>query len=150
MVPSCSEVDIPISIPAELYAPDASGSLSLARRDAERVADDQPGSAGALDCVRAAFWQAYRHLFPPHSLAAQTPQGAVVISWSVLDEPTAIYPYATPVLLRFDQALLDAMWRCDAPHRLRIAKHHEDTVRDGLRGYDPFAHFPNARVVTLG
>jgi hypothetical protein len=150
MLTSGSEIDIPISIPAELVAPDAPASVTPARRKGERVADDQSGSAGALDCVRAAFWQAYRHLFPPHSLAAQTPQGAVVISWSVLDEPTAIYPYATPVLLRFDQALLDAMWRCDAAHRLRIAKHHEDTVRDGLRGYDPFAHFPNARVVTLG
>jgi hypothetical protein len=54
------------------------------------------------------------------------------------------------VLLRFDQALLDAMWRCDAVHRLRIARHHEPTVREGLRGYDPFAPFPNARVVTIG
>jgi hypothetical protein len=145
MLTSRSEVDIPISIPAELYAPAASGATRRADR-----ADEQSSASGALDCVRAAFWQAYRHLFPPHSLAAQTPQGAVVISWSVLDEPTAVYPYATPVLLRFDQALLDAMWRCDAAHRLRIAQHHEDTVRDGLRGYDPFAHFPNARVVTLG
>jgi hypothetical protein len=151
MVTSCSEVDIPISIPAELYAPEASASASRAQwSKTDRGGHDQPDASGALDCVRAAFWQAYRHLFPPHSLAAQTPQGAVVISWSVHDEPTAIYPYATPVLLRFDQALLDAMWRCDAAHRLRIAQHHEDTVRQGLRGYDPFAHFPNARVVTLG
>jgi hypothetical protein len=114
------------------------------------MGDGQPGAAGTLDCVRAAFWQAYRHLFPSHSLAAQTPQGAVVISWSVFDEPSAVSPYATPVLLRFDPALLDAMWRCDQAHRLRIARHHEPTLREGLRGYDPFAQFPNARVVTLG
>ena len=91
MVTSCSVVDIPISIPAELYAPDAAGSASSSRgQDAQRVSTDQPGSAGALDCVRIAFWQAYRHLFPPHSLAAQTPQGAVVISWSVVFSTMAL------------------------------------------------------------
>ena len=39
---------------------------------------------GSLDNVRSVFWQAYRHLFPPHSLAAQTPNGNVVISWSIM------------------------------------------------------------------
>ena len=145
------DVDVPLSGPGALvpsYA--ASRAALLDSGDADGVPGGRPDSTGALDCVRAAFWQAYRHLFPSHSLAAQTPQGAVVISWSVLDEPSAIYPYATPILLRFDPALLDALWRCDAAHRLRIAQHHEPTVREGLRGYDPFAQFPNARVVTLG
>src|SRR5690606_9031796 len=38
----------------------------------------------SLDPVRATFWQACRHLFPPHALAAQTPNGSMVISWSVM------------------------------------------------------------------
>ena len=42
-------------------------------------------------------------LFPPHALAAQTPNGNVVISWSIMDEPGARYPYAAPVMLRLDQ-----------------------------------------------
>jgi hypothetical protein len=107
-------------------------------------------SIGALDNVRAALWQSYRHLFPPHALAAQSPNGSLVISWSIQDEPHASYPYATPVVLRFEHDLIEAMTRTDARQRLRIAQNHEPTLREGMRGYDPFARFPNARVVTIG
>lgn len=109
-----------------------------------------PIGVGSLDNVRAVFWQAYRHLFPPHSLAAQMSNGSVVISWSIMDEPNARYPYAAPVMLRFDEALVDAMWKADARQRLRLAQKHEPTLREGLRGYDPFARFPNARVINIG
>lgn len=105
---------------------------------------------GTLDNVRSVFWQAYRHLFPPHSLAAQSPNGSLVISWSIMDEPDALYPYAAPVMLRFDDALVDTMWKADTRQRQRIALNHEPTLREGLRGYDPFARFPNARVITIG
>jgi hypothetical protein len=105
---------------------------------------------GTLDNVRAVFWQAYRHLFPPHSLAAQTPNGSVVISWSVMDDPHAHHPYAAPVMLRFDEGLLDMMWKADARTRIRIALNHEGALREGLRGYDPFARFPNARIINIG
>lgn len=109
-----------------------------------------PVGIGTLDNVRAVFWQAYRHLFPPHSLAAQTPNGSVLISWSLLDDPHAAHPYAAPVMLRFDDALVDTMWKAETRTRIRIALKHEPTLREGLRGYDPFARFPNARVVTIG
>lgn len=105
---------------------------------------------GTLDNVRAALWQSYRHLFPPHALAAQSPNGSLVISWSIQDEPHASYPYATPVVLRFEDALIEALTRSDSRQRLRIAQNHEPTLREGMRGYDPFARFPNARVVTIG
>ncbi|TWO72420.1 hypothetical protein FN976_06885 [Caenimonas sedimenti] len=108
-----------------------------------------PGVA-PLDGVRAVFWQAYRHLFPPHSLAGQTPNGSIVISWSVVDDPHASHPYAAPVLLRLDEGLVDLMASSDAGQRRRIAQTHEPTLREGLRGYDPFARIPNARVVSLG
>lgn len=118
----------------------------------EAPSSTQPPSigVGSLDNVRSAFWQAYRHLFPPHSLAAQTPNGSVVISWSIMDEPGARYPYAAPVMLRFDEQLVDVMWKADPRQRIRIAEKHEATLREGLRGYDPFAQFPNARVVNIG
>jgi hypothetical protein len=120
--------------------------------------ESRPGSArgyaninvGALDNVRAVFWQCYRHLFPPYALAVQMPNGSVVISWSVTDEPHARYPYAAPVVLRFDLELLDAMERADSRKRVRIAEQHEPTLREGMRGYDPFARFPNSRVVIIG
>lgn len=106
--------------------------------------------AGSLDAVRSVFWEAYRHLFPPHSLAAQTPNGSMVISWSIMGEPNARYPYAAPVMLRFDNALVEEMWNAEPRQRVRIAQKHEGTLREGLRGYDPFARFPNARVVNIG
>lgn len=106
--------------------------------------------AGSLDDVRAAFWQAYRHLFPPQSLAAQTPYGSVVVSWCLHEEPQHPSAYAAPVLLRFDDALVDAMLHADPRRRQRIAQDHESTLREGLRGYDPFARSPDARVITLG
>jgi hypothetical protein len=104
----------------------------------------------SLDNVRSVFWQSFRHLFPPHSLAAQTPNGSLVISWSILDEPNACYPYAAPVMLRFDDGLVDAMWKAEPGERVGMARKHEGTLREGLRGYDPFARFPNARVVNIG
>ena len=105
---------------------------------------------GQLDNVWAVFWHSYRHLFPPHSLAAQTPNGSVVISWSIMDDPLAVYPYAAPVMLRFDDSLVEAMKKAALPQRVRLAKRHESLLREGLRGYDPFARFPNARIITIG
>ena len=53
------------------------GNARAARKAA--VPDSQPPSTqpstvgiSSLDNVRTVFWQAYRHLFPPHALAAQT------------------------------------------------------------------------------
>ena len=142
-------------------APDRPGKTSVwtTFRSAGKydVPDSQPSSTqpphvgvGSLDNVRSVFWQSYRHLFPPHSLAAQTGNGNVVISWSVMDEPDAKYPYAAPVMLRFDPDLLDTMWKAPPASRIRIAQKHESTLREGLRGYDPYARFPNARVVVIG
>lgn len=119
-------------------------------RDAGPTTQVPKMGGGSLDNVRSVFWQAYRHLFPPHSLAAQTANGSVVISWSIMDEPDACHPYAAPVMLRFDDALVDAMWKAEPSQRVRLAQKHEGTLREGLRGYDPFARFPNARVVNIG
>lgn len=127
----------------------AAGKYDLRESDPSSTQPPALG-VGSLDNVRSVFWQAYRHLFPPHALAAQTPNGSVVISWSVMDDPHARYPYAAPVMLRFDQDLVDTMWKSDARTRVRIAEKHESLLREGLRGYDPFARFPNARVVVIG
>ena len=104
----------------------------------------------ALDDVRSVFWQCYRHLFPPHTIAAQTPNGSVVISWSIMDDPQAKYPYAAPVMLRFDKELVATMRDAELSQRVQIAGKHEPALREGLRGYDPFSRFPNARVVVIG
>lgn len=142
--------------PARLRLP--IGALGAGAREAgfdvreTRSATTLPPTVGVgtLDAVRTVFWQAWRHLFPPHSLAAQTAGGNLVISWSVLDDPHAHYPYAAPVLLRFDADLVEAMDRADTRARIRMALNHEPTLREGLRGYDPFTRFPNARVINIG
>ena len=142
-------------------APDRPGKTSFWASSKTPAKDSSPDtvpgsteppavSVGALDNVRIVFWHAYHHLFPPHSLAAQTPNGSLVISWSIADDPHARYPYAAPVMLRFDDTLIDTMWKADTRQRLRIAQNHEPTLREGLRGYDPFARFPNARVINIG
>jgi hypothetical protein len=145
---------------AVVQVPQAASSSSLRRggaRNRPDVRESQPPASrfasinvGALDNVRAVFWQSYRHLFPPHALAVQMPNGTVVISWSVTGEPQARYPYAAPVVLRFDEQLLDAMERADSRQRVRLAEDNEATLREGMRGYDPFARFPNSRVVIIG
>jgi hypothetical protein len=121
------------------------------------VRESEPGTTqppslpvSTLDSIHAVFWHAYRHLFPAHAVAAQTPNGSIVISWSVGEEPGARYPYAAPVMLRFDPELMAAMATADQRLRVRIAEKHEATLREGLRGYDPFARFPNARVIVIG
>jgi hypothetical protein len=106
--------------------------------------------ASSLDAVRTAFWFAYRHLFPAHSVAAQMPNGGVLISWSIANEPNAHFPYAAPVVLRFDEALLAGMWEAEPAERVRTAHRFEPLLRQGLRGYDPFARFPQKRVIHLG
>lgn len=142
--------------PAAASIPDRPGTARAAGKQGAK--QSQPGGSnrrpqvgiGTLDNVRAVFWHSYRHLFPPHALAAQTPNGSVVISWSITDDPQARYPYAAPVMLRFDESLMDTMWKAELPQRVRLARKHEPLLREGLRGYDPFARFPNARVVVIG
>ena len=120
--------------------------------DESLPASTQPPAlgVGTLDNVRAVLWQAYRHLFPPHALAAQTGSGNIVISWAVMDDPQAPHPYAAPVMLRIEPELVQALWSVEPRARMRMAQAHEPTLREGLRGYDPFARIPNARVVTIG
>ena len=115
-------------------------------------ASTRPGPIGinTLDNLRSVFWQAYKHLFPPHALAAQTGNGNLVISWSVADDPHAVHPYAAPVLLRFEKDLVDRMQQAAVRDRIRMALDQEPTLREGLRGYDPFARLPNARVINVG
>ena len=150
-----------MAVPLSSFVPDRPGKTSFwtTARPAGKYDVSEPAASstqpqsigvGSLDNVRAVFWKAYRHLFPPHALAAQTPNGNVVISWSIQDEPDARHPYAAPVMLRFEPALLEAMWKADPRQRVGLARRHEAALRDGLRGYDPFARFPNARVVVLG
>jgi hypothetical protein len=103
-----------------------------------------------LDPIRSAFWEALRHLFPPHARAAQTNSGSLMVSWTLKREPGAVFPYATPITLRFEEDLIRAMQGASPEERLRIAAAQEPTVKTGMVGYDPLAAVPKARVIVVG
>jgi hypothetical protein len=101
------------------------------------------------DALREVFWEAFRHLFPPHAIALQNEHGAILISWSMRGDPHATGAYAAPVMLRFEPELVELMEACDESHRSRVLEVQEQCLRQGLLGYDPYAT-SNARVVVLG
>eukprot|EP01031_Cornospumella_fuschlensis_P021092 gene21092-25845_t len=49
-----------------------------------------------MDPVRTAFWDAYRHLFPPNAQAVQLSNGNLVIAWALARDPQALFemPFA--------------------------------------------------------
>lgn len=103
-----------------------------------------------LDPIRSQFWEAFRHLFPAHAKAVQTTAGSLTISWSIKSEPTAKYPYATPITIRFEHELISQIDAATPSERADIARRHEATVRAGLVGYDPYAAVLKSRVIVLG
>jgi hypothetical protein len=103
-----------------------------------------------VDDIRTAFWEAFRHLFPPRAKAVQTSAGALMISWPLDHDPHARFAHATPIILRFEDELLVAMKAAPSGHRRRMAERHEPAVRAGMVGYDPYAQVPSARVIVLG
>lgn len=103
-----------------------------------------------LDPVRAAIWQAVRHLFPSHAKAIQLPNGSLAISWSVANQPDALHEMATPINIRLEPELVERLRFANHEQRKRIATHQEAAFRAGLVGYNPFTDVPRARVIVLG
>jgi len=103
-----------------------------------------------VDDIRIAFWESYRYLFPAHAKAVQTGSGGLMISWAIRGDPHARFDHATPISLRFEEDLIEAMRGADDEQRLKIAKRHEPSVKAGLVAYDPYTAVPKARVIVLG
>jgi hypothetical protein len=117
--------------------------------------DDSPDPSPAatretLDPTRGAIWGALKHLFPGHAQAIQLPNGTLAISWSIANQPDAVYEMATPITIRLEPALEEHMRTATSEQRKRIAAHQETAFRQGLVGYDPFTSVPRARVIVLG
>lgn len=102
-----------------------------------------------LDSLRGTFWDAYRHLFPPHAVAAQTDSGCIVVSWSMADDPHARNPHAAPVMIRLEQDLIETAMAAGQEACRRMAAQLEPQLRAGMVGYDPYAAF-KVRIVVLG
>jgi hypothetical protein len=103
-----------------------------------------------VDDIRAAFWDSFRYLFPPHAKAVQTGSGGLVISWSLQPDAYTRFTHATPISIRFEEELISMMRAADPLQRTSIAKQHEAIVKAGLIGYDPYTAVPKARVIVLG
>ncbi len=72
-----------------------------------------------MDEIRTAFWESFRHLFPPHARAMQTGSGGLMISWALQGDPHARFDHATPITIRFEEDLLEAMRQARADQRGR-------------------------------
>jgi hypothetical protein len=119
--------------------------------DVAGVPEPAANADGSLmDPIRCAFWDAYRHLFPPNAQAIQLSNGNLVIAWALARDPQALFEMSTPVTVRFEPELLASMAQASAVQRRRIAASQEMTFRAGLLGYDPYARVPQARVIVLG
>jgi hypothetical protein len=103
-----------------------------------------------MDDIRGIFWESFRELFPPHAKAVQTGGGGLVISWAMEGDPYARFVHATPITIRFEEDLIQAMQAASLEQRRKIARRQEATVRAGMIGYDPYASVPKARVIVLG
>lgn len=128
-------------------------NVTAAEAPAERAAMAPHPIAfdGDLDEVHAVLWRSIRHLFPAKALAVEPKPGWLSITWSMDGDPKATFSFATPILIRMENELLDAMWTCDSrDSQHTIAQRQEASVLAGMRGYDPYASLPNARVIVLG
>ena len=103
-----------------------------------------------MDEIRSVFWESYRYLFPPHAKAVQTGGGGLMISWAISGDPHARFGHATPIAIRFEDELIQAMLVAGLDQRKKIAKRQEATVKAGMVGYDPYASVPKSRVIVLG
>ncbi|MEP6791692.1 MAG: hypothetical protein ABI907_09995 [Ramlibacter sp.] len=129
---------------------DAMAWLLAAEPLTQSAQSAQPGETAMMDPVRTVFWDTFQHLFPLQAQAIQMANGSLVISWSMANDPNALYEMSTPITIRFEPELLEAMLQADAGQRKRIAVQQEVNFRAGLVGYDPYAMVPKARVIVLG
>jgi hypothetical protein len=103
-----------------------------------------------LDELHRLVWEAVRRLFPPTALASMPNPGCIFITWSIKDQPDALHPYASPIMLRLDTELIDLLRASSAKRRQQLAADQEAVVRAGMVGYDPYERLPNSRVIVLG
>ena len=103
-----------------------------------------------MDEIRSVFWESFRYLFPPHAKAVQTGGGNLMISWAMAGDPHARFVHATPIAIRFEDDLIQAMQVAGLDQRKKIARRQEVAVKAGMVGYDPYASVPKARVIVLG
>lgn len=114
-------------------------------------AQPQPTSdANLMREILPVFRGVFDYLFPQQAKAVATGQSALTISWPMHDDPHARFVYATPITIRFEPELVEALRSASLGQRYRILKRQEGALRAGMMGYDPYAAIPKARIIVLG
>ena len=94
-------------------------AIAWLRGTQPETGEARPGTTVPMDPVRTAIWDAVRHLFPQHARAIQLPNGTLAISWSIANQPDAVYEMATPITIRLEPELVEHMRLADAEQRKR-------------------------------
>ena len=103
-----------------------------------------------LDVGHWHLWQVLRHLFPPNAKAVQTDAGFIAISWSMEGDPHATQETAAPIVIKASGKIFDLLQEAPLEARTHLEEYCLDVVKKGLTGYDPYAVFPQLRVITVG
>jgi hypothetical protein len=125
-------------------------ALAWLRDEMPPTAQNPGADPEPMDPVRAAVWQALRHLFPPDAQAIQLPSGTLAIAWAIASRTGGADGLAKPLTIRLEPELLEQMRLATPEQRQRMAEHQEPAFRAGLMGYDPYSDVPSARVIVLG
>ena len=103
-----------------------------------------------MEEVAAEFLDCFRYLFPDHVRIMPSGHCALSLKWAMEDDPHAKHPYASPITVRFEPELLDALRSANVDGRRRIFRCHDSAMRAGMVGYNPYAPIPQSRVIVLG
>lgn len=103
-----------------------------------------------MDELADTFMQTFWYLFPEHARAMPTGYCSLEISWEMQGDPHAAHPFATPITVRFEPALIDALRAANADGRRRLFRRQDGAMRAGMLGYDPYGRLPQSRVIVLG
>ena len=96
------------------------------------------------------FMETFWYLFPEHARALPTGYCSLAVSWAMQGDPHAANPYATPITVRFEPDLIDALRAANPDGRRRIFRGQDNAMRAGMLGYNPYGRWPQSRVIVLG
>lgn len=96
------------------------------------------------------LWELIRHLFPENARAVQTDAGSIAISWPLDDDPHATQPAAAPIVIRASDEIFEMLEMALPAERRELEHFCVESVRQQLPGYDPYAAFPQVRLITIG
>src|SRR5215212_1763691 len=81
---------------------------------------DFAATAWLMEDLAGDFLDCFRYLFPDHARIVPMGHGALSVRWAMENDPHAPHPYASPITVRFEADLLDALHVANTDGRRRI------------------------------